>query len=154
MNYELITEKMNEMCETYIGHTVSKNEIYFDFNTDDECYIHVSNMHLMEDENNILEDAKAVFEEIGLKAEFEWDYDCGDEYSQSCMLEIKILDTMTKDEKFKLIDDLEEMACGLDIADEDMEELGNQLRNLRLTIEFESGDISEDEFLEIRECDF
>lgn len=144
---KLIEEKMNELCEDYTGLLIGKNDIYFDFNTDDECYIYISNMGLMEDEDDILDDAKAVFGRLGVEADFEWDYDCGDEYSQACMLEINIKDPtkneLNKDEKFQLINDLENMAYAMNedgiIPDENMEELSNNLRDLRLAIEFEGG---------------
>lgn len=151
----LIDEKMRELCDGYTGNFISKNGIFFEFNTDDECYICVSDVRLMEDEDDILADAKAIFNEVGVKADFEWDYDAGDEYSQCATLDIKVIEEcLSKDEKFKLIDDLEKLAYDEGLADEDLEELGNALRNLRLTIEFESGDYSEDEFLRTRREEF
>ncbi len=151
----LIEEKMCELCDDYTGNFISKNGIYFDFNADDECYICVSDVRLMEDEDDILAEAKAIFNEVGVKADFEWDYDAGDEYSQCASLDIKLIDEcLSKSEKFKLIDDLEKLAYDEDLAEEDLEELSNALRNLRLSIEFESGDFSEDEFLRIRREEF
>ena len=156
INYELIHERMTELCDSYIGSGlfIGKYDIYFDFNTDNECYISVSNRNLMEDEDEILEEAKAVFKELGIVADFEWDYDAGDEYSQVCMLDITIKEVkLSKEEKFALIDEFEKMAYDEDLAYEDLEVLGNCLRNLRLAIEFQGGDISEDEFLDCYRSD-
>lgn len=78
--FEAVDEYVNtSFNEVYVPHIGKKhqNNAFFDFDTDDECYIHFYDAELLEDESEIIEDVKNIFNEMGYKPTLEMDYDTG-----------------------------------------------------------------------------
>lgn len=80
---EIVT-KVDEFVEAeynlvYVPHQGKRHQLnaFFDFADDDECYLHISNNDLMEDEDDIKEAIESIFEEMGYNPKVEWDYDTG-----------------------------------------------------------------------------
>lgn len=69
----------NEFNLTYVPHIGkrSENNAFFDFDTEDECYIHFYKSELLEEEDEILENVKSLFNEMGYEPTLEMDYDTG-----------------------------------------------------------------------------
>ena len=68
-----------EFNEVYVPHIGKRSQMNasFDFDTDDECYIHFYKADLLEDEDYIVETVKNLFDEMGYKPTLEMDYDTG-----------------------------------------------------------------------------
>ena len=68
-----------QIAEVYETMENFENEMnaVFDFDTDDECYIHFFEADLLEDEDDIIDDVKTIFKEMGYNPTLEMDYDTG-----------------------------------------------------------------------------
>ena len=78
--YETVDEYVeNEFNLTYVPHIGKRSQMNasFDFDTDDECYIHFFKPELLEEEDEIIETVKNLFNEMGYKPTLEMDYDTG-----------------------------------------------------------------------------
>ena len=87
LNETQITEirnKMDEFVETsfnevYVPHMGKRHQMnaFFDFEDEEECYIHFFKADLLEDEDDIVDDVKSIFREMGYNPSIEFDYDTG-----------------------------------------------------------------------------
>lgn len=87
MNYDKIFNIINEYCEK-TNDFEKVLTFSFDFVEDNSARFSVYDTNYMEDEDDIKKDVLDMFNECGVDAKAEWDYDCGDMYDHWCDLKI------------------------------------------------------------------